>query len=398
MKLDAWHESRGLKLGVLALLALVRRWGAQSCYPDWTPALFTEGGIEGRVSAFIEFDDDGPGPNPPSLIVGGQFTEAGGHALKSIARWDGKGWTPLGSGINGSVSTLAVFDPDDAGPGLPRLYVGGAFWMAGDVPVQSLASWDGSNWSDVGGGITISTFFLPQVQELLVYDKDGAGPLLPALYVAGHFDTAGGMPASGLIRWDGSSWSIVGQPGTGGLPPGSYVQGARDVRRRRDCRDAAEARRRGVERGDRSQRRTGRDVGRRVLDFHRRSVRGNGQRPRDVRRGRLRSRRRDARRHWQLLDDRQPGHRERRGSDQRRLDSDRRDHRNDVQHFWRDLASFDEDGAGPTPPVLVVGGSFQAVGGRSRRTSRSGTGPRGPPSAARMGLRTQADLPRTSSL
>src|SRR5262245_57358272 len=41
------------------------------------------------------------------------------------------------------------------------------------------------------------------VTDMVVFD-DGSGP---ALYVAGLFDHAGGVPAKNLARWDGTQWS-----------------------------------------------------------------------------------------------------------------------------------------------------------------------------------------------
>jgi hypothetical protein len=57
------------------------------------------------------------------LFAGGNFTTAGGIAANSIAKWDGSTWSAPGSGLNGSVSALAL-----SGSGL---YVGGAFTTAG---------------------------------------------------------------------------------------------------------------------------------------------------------------------------------------------------------------------------------------------------------------------------
>ncbi|MBM4107455.1 MAG: hypothetical protein FJ255_01360 [Phycisphaerae bacterium] len=42
------------------------------------------------------------------LVAGGAFTSAGGVAARRIGRWDGDKWSPLGSGMSGSVTALAV--------------------------------------------------------------------------------------------------------------------------------------------------------------------------------------------------------------------------------------------------------------------------------------------------
>jgi hypothetical protein len=58
-----------------------------------------------------------------TLYVGGAFTTAGGNNANYIARWDGSGWSPLGSGMDAAVNALAVTGNS--------LYVGGDFFTAG---------------------------------------------------------------------------------------------------------------------------------------------------------------------------------------------------------------------------------------------------------------------------
>ena len=73
---------------------------------------------------------------------------------RSIARWNGASWSPIGSGVGGwpavpSVYALEVFD-DGTGP---ALYAGGSFSMAGGVPAEGIAKWNGTSWSALGSGI-----------------------------------------------------------------------------------------------------------------------------------------------------------------------------------------------------------------------------------------------------
>jgi cysteine-rich repeat protein len=155
--------------------------------------------VNGWVRALAVFDD-GDGP---ALYAGGGFTTAGGVPANSIARWDGSNWSALGSGTNSTVLALAVFD---AGSG-PALYAGGGFTIAGGLPANRIARWDGSSWSALASGVGNS------VHALAVFN-DGAGP---ALYAGGIFTTAGGVPANRIAKWDGSSWSALGSgmQGTG---------------------------------------------------------------------------------------------------------------------------------------------------------------------------------------
>ena len=164
----------------------------------WDGAQWTSTGLVGSVEAMAVFDD-GTGP---ALYVGGQsgYTWPGGSASR-IARFDGTSWSGLGSGLNGSVWALTVFD-DGSGP---SLYAGGAFTTAGGASANRIAKWDGTLWSALGSGVTTT------LRALAVFD-DGNGP---ALYAGATFNfNAGGQPMNGgIARWDGTTWSA--------LPPGA---------------------------------------------------------------------------------------------------------------------------------------------------------------------------------
>jgi hypothetical protein len=145
------------------------------------------------VSDLVSFDD-GAGPG---LYAGGDFQVAGGIDAKGIARWNGASWTEVGGGLDAPVRALATWD-DGQGS---SLYVGGSFGHAGGVPMKGIARWDGTAWHGVGGGVDGGP-----ILDLHVFD-DGGGP---ALYAAGEFLIAGGMPASRIARWDGISWTALG--------------------------------------------------------------------------------------------------------------------------------------------------------------------------------------------
>ncbi|MAG56981.1 MAG: hypothetical protein CMJ83_11860 [Planctomycetes bacterium] len=188
--------------GAMAALH-VARWDGTS----WSPLGSGVSSSAASVSALAVFD----GGTGPALYVGGTFTSAGGVVVNNIARWDGSTWSPLGSGVTGTVRSLKVYD-DGAGP---ALYVGGTFTSAGGVFASNLASWDGAAWSSVPGGVSGNT---NRVSDLTVYD-DGGGP---ALYAGGDFSFAGGAFASSIARWDGTSFTSVGGgvANGGGSTPG----------------------------------------------------------------------------------------------------------------------------------------------------------------------------------
>lgn len=176
----------------------VARWDGNA----WSPlGSGVDGGPFPRIASLAVFDD-GSGA---ALYAGGAFTGAGGAPASHIAKWDGNSWSPLGSGVNGVVRALAVFD-DGSGT---ALYAGGAFTGAGGAPASHIAKWDGASWSPLGGGTG------GEVHALAVFD-DGTGA---ALYAGGWFSSAGGVAASMIARWDGSAWSPLGSGLGGGESP-----------------------------------------------------------------------------------------------------------------------------------------------------------------------------------
>jgi len=148
-----------------------------------------------------------------NLFAGGGFTTAGGVAANRIAKWNGSAWSPLGSGIGGSGTTVYALALEGSGTPSPSdserqsqsrstdsgqvLYAGGYFTTAGGVSAICVAKWDGTNWSPLGNGTDGA------VKALL---HDGSG----TLYAGGEFAKAGGLSAKGIAKWNGASWSALG--------------------------------------------------------------------------------------------------------------------------------------------------------------------------------------------
>ncbi len=136
------------------------------------------------------------------MIAAGDFTAASGAAANRIARWDGSAWHPLGSGLGPAsapstpaVSALTVYDDE--------LIVGGGFTVAGDVPANKIAAWNGSSWRALGDGMDHG-----EVNTLAVYEGE--------LVAGGWFSMPGGVDLNGIARWDGRSWQALG-PGVDGI-------------------------------------------------------------------------------------------------------------------------------------------------------------------------------------
>jgi hypothetical protein len=141
------------------------------------------------------------------LYAGGNFPTMGSAVgATSIAKYDlaTNDW----SAVAGSVtSTANVFDLAVYNDGTgEKLYACGNFTLAGLVAgTKHIAAFDGTSWSNVGGGYQTSGASA-YARDLVVFD-DGTGP---ALYAAGGLALAfGNATFSPVNRWDGKSWKSI---------------------------------------------------------------------------------------------------------------------------------------------------------------------------------------------
>jgi hypothetical protein len=159
-------------------------------------------GLNGAVFAFAV--------NGTDLYVGGDFTTAGGNPAKNIAKWDGTTWSSLGTGVDSYVFSLAVVSDSVSGT---HVYAGGEFLNAGGAPAAGIARWDGAGWSRLGSGV--SRF--AQSMQGVVYGLGAAGI---DLYAGGYFTWAGARPSSYFAHWDQgppavpftTGWNMVSVP------------------------------------------------------------------------------------------------------------------------------------------------------------------------------------------
>jgi hypothetical protein len=141
------------------------------------------------------------------LFVSGGFTIPGDDSIQYIAAWDGSEWSRVGDHPpNGLVLSLAVFDD---GSGL-ALYAAGYFTMAGGMPASNIARWDGTSWAAVGPVVPNPV----GIQHLAVFD-DGRGS---RLYAGGNFTSIGGVAANRIARLDKGGWSALQSGLQGGDP------------------------------------------------------------------------------------------------------------------------------------------------------------------------------------
>jgi hypothetical protein len=74
--------------------------------------------------------------NGGDVVVGGDFQSVDGVDANCIAKMSGGVWSPLGSGVDHFVYSLAVYGSD--------LIAGGSFNTAGGVEVNYVAAWSGT--------------------------------------------------------------------------------------------------------------------------------------------------------------------------------------------------------------------------------------------------------------
>jgi hypothetical protein len=174
---------------------------------------------DGPVQALLSWDPDGDGPLPPLLIAAGIFQSIDGVACNNVAAWDGQSWRPLGTGTDLGIYTATTWDPDGAGPQPPLLILGGFFRNAGGAAADYIAAWDGANFSNLGWS------FDGPVNSLAVCDPDGNGA---QLFAGGSFihsgaDGVGQFVVNNVARWDGVRWYALGE-GLSSSNPGGYAQ------------------------------------------------------------------------------------------------------------------------------------------------------------------------------
>ncbi len=143
------------------------------------------------VETVIEYKGD--------LYVAGSSLYYDGVIMHDIIKWDGTQWTTLGSGLNhatqlGGINDMVVYKGE--------LYIIGLFHVNGDTKENYVARWDGTQWKLVGGDFWSPNLGYGMVSSLHMHNG--------YLYVSGTFTKVGGVPATGIARWDGNEWCGCG--------------------------------------------------------------------------------------------------------------------------------------------------------------------------------------------
>ncbi len=121
-----------------------------------------------------------------TIYVGGYFYKIGTMQPFGVAALHDTGWSDMGGGVRlpysfwGTVKTFAK--------GKDGIYAGGSFSVAGDRSIYSLARWDGKAWHDLDSGLTNRAYDWKYVEPAAIYDIALTDKYLVAV---GKFSTAG---------------------------------------------------------------------------------------------------------------------------------------------------------------------------------------------------------------
>ena len=221
---NSYNTSDLKKFFFMCAVMVVTLFSVRNSYSQNWSGLST--GMNDWVHALTVYNGD--------LIVGGQFTSAGGVPANYIAKWNGSSWSALGAGTNAEVDALCVFNGE--------LVAGGRFTYAGGVELNFIAKWDGTSWNDELGGVGDIVTSLTVYQNRLIVggyfiEADGSpagriasrgsggwqnmgggmnsqvmtlGHYGSDLVAGGFFTTVGGSPASHIAKWNGTSWAPLG--------------------------------------------------------------------------------------------------------------------------------------------------------------------------------------------
>jgi hypothetical protein len=129
------------------------------------------------------------------LYVAGMFDNADDRAAHCVARYNmvERRFYPLGNGPDRAVRGVAATEDG-------QVYIVGEFTVVNNnIPSQGVGYWDGWQWTNMNGGLN------PRARARAVAIYDGE------VYIAGFFNTAGGVPCNNIAKWDGETWIPLGE-------------------------------------------------------------------------------------------------------------------------------------------------------------------------------------------
>lgn len=161
----------------------------------------------GQVIDLTVFDNE--------LIVCGNYNTAGPIAVNGVATWNGSSWGVLRGGLTkpGSVPIAYVVETYKG-----SLILGGNFDTVAGITGSNIARWDGTGWSSLGSGVNSTVYDIAEYQGWLwavgTFREAGGQP---GRFIARWNDAPVPVTISGpVVAWEGTSavlrWRILGNP------------------------------------------------------------------------------------------------------------------------------------------------------------------------------------------
>jgi hypothetical protein len=151
-------------------------------------------GSSGFINAMAFYQD--------VLYAGGYFNLLPRKALGGLGKWDGNDLQLMGpefanNGANCNIQAMTEYQGE--------LYIGGYFLQANGYAGNHIMKWNGTSFSDVGGGTN------GRVTGMKVYNNK--------LYICGYFTQAGSVLSNYVAMWDGITWYSLTTDTFGGGSP-----------------------------------------------------------------------------------------------------------------------------------------------------------------------------------
>ena len=162
-----------------------------------------------------------------NLYVTGDFNID--ETIYDVAKWDGTSWSALGTGqeFNG-LSNDGLGTNDNKGRSIAidsqeNIYVAGSFYnIGGDENADHIAKWDGTSWSSLG---EISIGATGACGDDYGYCLNAVAiGMNDAIYVGGQTENFFGISEADYIaKWNGTEWVALGSNGGGDGNLNSYA-------------------------------------------------------------------------------------------------------------------------------------------------------------------------------
>lgn len=146
-----------------------------------------------------------------ALYIVGNFSSVNGTPINHIAKWNGTTWSDAGAGITLNADSM-VQSICQAGSQLYASTFNNELVGVDWVQSSHILQWSGSAW------VTHTANINPLVQTMVAMGND--------LVIGGYFDSISGVPcANHVARWDGSNWSALGTGVSGSVNVLKYTHG-----------------------------------------------------------------------------------------------------------------------------------------------------------------------------